>query len=500
MAYNNNDNQDDQNTLTDDKQTPTESNLTNEEKTLSLREQVLASYANSQVPEGPEKPIRPEPVTHNQPQTLEPDGVPPRPAASNEAPQQPTPPYEEQSELPPFNEELQPVESVETSRVIQTQGEPVNSRQQESRRRKDRRQKESSLVTKIVIVVVLALVLMLSVLGFSFYRYFQAGLEPLDKTNDSLVQVEIPIGTSNKGIGAILEEEKIIKSGLVFNYFVKTNNLTDFKGGYYQMAPNMELKEIGVLLQAGGTEEPVALADAQITVVEGYSIDQIADLMAEKTKVSKKEFMAQIEDPEFFNGLVAKYPDLLASVKDAQDVRYRLEGYLFPATYNYYKDTNLADFITEMVAKTNSIIEPLLPEIKAKDLTVQQLLSLASLVEKEGVKEEDRRKIAQVFFNRLAVEMPLQSDISILYAMEEHKVHLSNKDTQIDSPYNLYINQGFGPGPFNSPSEQAINAVLNPLENNYLYFLADVTTGDVYFAETYEEHLALKEKYIDNLQ
>lgn len=399
----------------------------------------------------------------------------------------------EQPEATEFEEEVE-----ELNRVAQTS--EMNARQRESRRRKDERQKESSMVKKIVIIVVISLLLMLVALGFSFYRYFQAGLKPLDIKNEKMVQVEIPIGSSNKDIGGILEKNKVIKSGLVFTYYVKTNNLTDFKGGYYQMAPNMTLNEIGQLLKQGGTAEPVALADAQITVPEGYSIDQIGDIFAEKTKVTKEEFLAVVKDEAFFNSLVEKYPELLASVKDAKDVRYRLEGYLFPATYNYYKETKVEDILTQMVDKTNTIMASKKELIANSGLTNQQILTLASLVEKEGVEESDRRNIAQVFFNRIEQDMPLQSDISILYAMEEHKVHLSNKDTQVDSPYNLYINKGFGPGPFNNPSEQAVDAVLNPEPNDYIYFLADITTGKVYFANTYEEHLKLKEEYIDNLE
>ncbi|WEG72908.1 endolytic transglycosylase MltG [Vagococcus intermedius] len=367
-----------------------------------------------------------------------------------------------------------------------------------SKNRASSRQKENSLVRKIVTFVILALVVILIVLGFSFYKFWQDGLKPLDPDNKKVVQIEIPIGTSNKGIGAILEKEKIIKSGLVFSYYVKTNNITDFKGGYYQMSPNMKLSDISSLLKQGGSEEPSKLADARLTIPEGSSIKQIAKLVSDNTDIKKDEFLKLMKDDAFFNELYEQYPKLLESVKDAKDVRYRLEGYLFPATYNYYKKNDLKDFVSQMVGKTNDVIEAREADLVASHLTTQEMLTLASLVEKEGVEEGDRRKIAQVFLNRIKEKMPLQSDISILYAMDEHKVHLSIKDTQVDSPYNLYVNTGFGPGPFNNPSEQAIDAVLNPEKNDYLYFLADVSTHKVYFAKTYDEHLVLKEKYIDS--
>lgn len=367
-------------------------------------------------------------------------------------------------------------------------------------RREQAREKENRLVRKIVTVVILSLVLIVTVLGIYIYKYWQSGLKPLKPKDDHLVQVNIPIGTSNKGIGNILEEQNIIKSGLVFTYYVKTENITDFKGGYYQMAPNMTLDEISEMLQQGGTEEPEALADARITIPEGYSVDQIAKEVASKTGLKEDEILNVITDEAFFKELLASYPQLLQSASEAQDVRFKLEGYLFPATYNYYKDKGVKPLIQAMVEQMNQVYIEREEMFNQSDLTVQQVLTLASLVEKEGVENEDRRNIAGVFLNRIAADMPLQSDISILYAMDKHKVHLSNKDTEIDSPYNLYINKGFGPGPFNNPSTDAIDAVLNPLENDYYYFLADITTHKVYFAETYEKHLELKEQYIDNLQ
>ncbi|MDT2831403.1 endolytic transglycosylase MltG [Vagococcus carniphilus] len=377
--------------------------------------------------------------------------------------------------------------------------EPVRRRnRRQSDEKYTNRKKENNMVKKIVIIISLALIVTVTVAGFSFYSFFKSSLKPLDPSDKKMVQVEVPIGSSSKDIGQILEKSKVIKSGLVFSYFVKMNNLSDFQAGYYQMAPNMTLDEISKNLQSGGTDEPEALADAKITIPEGSSIDQIADLFDKKTDVKKDEFLALMKDEKFFNKMAGKYPELLTSAKQAKDVRFRLEGYLYPATYNYYKDNSLEELVEQMIIKTNQVMTPLYQSIEQKKLSVQEVLTLASLTEKEGVSEEDRKKIAQVFFNRIETDMPLQSDISILYAMEEHKVHLSNKDTQIDSPYNLYIHKGTGPGPFNSPSEQSILAVMNPEANDYIYFLADVSTGKVYYAKTYEEHLKLKKEYIDD--
>ncbi|EMF0393879.1 aminodeoxychorismate lyase [Enterococcus sp. AZ078] len=364
--------------------------------------------------------------------------------------------------------------------------------------RKNLRKKEEKIVGKIILVIVLTLLIIGGVLGFTIYRYVDSGLKPLDPKNDQLVQIEIPSGSSNKQIGEILEQDQVIKSGIVFNYYTKFKNMTGFQAGYYQMAPNMTLDEIGKQLQEGGTSEPTKVADGKVVIPEGYDIEQIAARVAKVTGKDKQEFLDLMKDETFFNELYKKFPDLLDSASKAQNVKYRLEGYLFPATYDYYKKMSLKDLVVQMVNKTNSVLQPYFTTIKQKNMTVQEVLTLASLVEKEGIKENDRKNIAQVFFNRIKADMPLQSDISVLYALGEHKETVSYKDTAVDSPYNLYTNTGYGPGPFDNPSEAAIEAVLEPTQNDYYYFVADINKGDVYFAKTYEEHLELVDKYVNN--
>lgn len=360
-------------------------------------------------------------------------------------------------------------------------------------KRRNLRKKEDKIVRKIILVIALTLLIIGGFLGFTVYRYVDSGLKPLDKSDDQLVQVEIPNGSSNKQIGEILEKDNIIKSGIVFNYYTKFKNLTGFQAGYYQLAPNMTLDEIGKQLQEGGTSEPTKVADGKIAIPEGYDIDQIAERVAKVTGKDKKEFLDLVNDETFFNELYQKFPELLESASKAENTKYRLEGYLY-----YYTSTSLKDLVIEMVNKTNTVMQNYYSAIKQKNLTVQEVLTLASLVEKEGVKENDRKNIAQVFFNRIKANMPLQSDISVLYALGEHKELVTYEDTAVDSPYNLYTNTGYGPGPFDNPSEKAIKAVLEPAENDYYYFVADTSTGNVYFAKTYEEHMELVQKYVNN--
>lgn len=351
---------------------------------------------------------------------------------------------------------------------------------------------------RIIMIVAIALVIGVLALGFAFYNYWNSGLEAMNPKDTKDYQIEIPVGSSTKQIGSILEDKGIVKSGFVFSYYAKSHAKKGFQAGYYALSPSMDVKKVVSTLEKGGSTDPRGIPIATITIPEGYTVDQIGDLIEKKTDFSKDEFLNLMRNRDFYNKMEQKYPELLQSEESTIDqVRYYFEGYLYPATYNLYKKESLEEFVEEILGNMNTVMKEFYEPIKQQNLTVQHVLTLASLVEKEGVTEEDRRKIAGVFFNRIEKGMPLQSDISVTYAMGEHKVHLSVDDVKTQSPYNLYINPGFGPGPFNNPSKAAIDAVVYPEKNDYLYFIADIKTGKVYFAKTFEEHEKLCSQYIE---
>lgn len=360
------------------------------------------------------------------------------------------------------------------------------------------RHEEKGKVKKIVFFVIVGIVIGLLALGFAFYRYWNSGLEAMNTSNKKDYQIEVPAGASTKQIGNILENKGIVKSGFVFSYYAKKESPNGFQAGYYALSPSMDVKQVVSTLKKGGTTDPRGIPVATITIPEGYTVEQIGDLIEKHTDYSKEEFLALMKNREFFNKMAKKYPELLDSERENMDqVRYYFEGYLYPATYNLYRKETLEEFVTEILDNMNKVMSEYYDPIKQQNLTVQKVLTLASLVEKEGVTEEDRRKIAGVFFNRIADNMPLQSDIAAMYANNEHKVHLSNDDVQTDSPYNLYIYPGYGPGPFDNPSKQAIDAVVYPEKSDYLFFVADIKTGKVYYAKTFEEHEKLSSQYVE---
>ena len=331
------------------------------------------------------------------------------------------------------------------------------------------------------------------------YQYVQSSLQPVDASSKQYVTVQIPEGANVQTIGSTLEKSGLIKHGVIFAFYAKYKNYSDLKSGYYNLQKSMSTEDIIHELQKGGTAEAQEPALANLTIPEGYTIDQIAQAVGQlqgefKEPLTADAFLAKVQDENFISQEVAKYPSLLESLPTKESgVRYRLEGFLFPATYSIKESTTIESLIDEMLAAMDKTLTPHYSAIKSKNLTVNELLTIASLVEKEGAKTEDRKLIAGVFYNRLNLGMPLQSNIAILYAQGKlgQKISLADDagiDTTINSPYNVYTKAGLMPGPVDSPSLDAIEASINQTKSDNLYFVANVTDGKVYYAATQEEH------------
>ena len=335
--------------------------------------------------------------------------------------------------------------------------------------------------------------------GYFGYQYVQSSLQPVDASSKQYVTVQIPEGANVQTIGSTLEKSGLIKHGVIFAFYAKYKNYSDLKSGYYNLQKSMSTEDIIHELQKGGTAEAQEPALANLTIPEGYTIDQIAQVVGQlqgefKEPLTADAFLAKVQDENFISQEVAKYPSLLESLPTKESgVRYRLEGFLFPATYSIKESTTIESLIDEMLAAMDKTLTPHYSAIKSKNLTVNELLTIASLVEKEGAKTEDRKLIAGVFYNRLNLGMPLQSNIAILYAQGKlgQKISLADDagiDTTINSPYNVYTKAGLMPGPVDSPSLDAIEASINQTKSDNLYFVANVTDGKVYYAATQEEH------------
>lgn len=362
--------------------------------------------------------------------------------------------------------------------------------------KRDIRKKETSIIKKIMKYFMIALLVIVIIGGFFTWNYIKGETQPVDTAQTELVAFEIEQGASVKEVSKALEEEGIIRNSKLFNFYLKFKNVSGFKSGLYHVSKSMTLDEIIAELSGQGKDKDQNAT--KVLIREGEQLTEIAKEVEKSTKYSAEDFMAKVQDEDFLRYLVQKFPKLLTQSYNGYQVKYVLEGYLFPATYDMNDSKTLQMLITEMVAKTDEVMSKYYDKILASDYTLQETMALASLIEKEGTKLEDRKKISSVFHNRIKENMKLQTDVSVQYALGEHKEALSLEDLEVDSPYNLYQNYGVGPGPYNSPSEDAIVAAMEPAETDYLYFLADIHTKEIYYAKTYEEHLELKAKYIDN--
>lgn len=362
--------------------------------------------------------------------------------------------------------------------------------------KRDIRKKETSIIKKIMRYFMIALLLIVIIGGFFTWNYIKSETQPVDTAQTELVSFEIEQGASVKEVSKALEKEGIIRNSKLFNFYLKFKNVSGFKSGLYHVSKSMTLDEIIAELSGAGKDKNQNAT--KVLIREGEQLTEIAKEVEKSTKYSAEDFMAKVQDEDFLRYLVQKFPKLLTQSYNGYQVKYVLEGYLYPATYDMNDSKTLQMLITEMVAKTDEVMSKYYDKILESDYTLQEIMALASLIEKEGTKLEDRKKISSVFHNRIKENMKLQTDVSVQYALGEHKESLSLTDLEVDSPYNLYLNYGVGPGPYNSPSEDSIVAALEPEKTDYLYFLADIHTKEIYYAKTYEEHLELKAKYIDS--
>ncbi|WNO78053.1 endolytic transglycosylase MltG [Streptococcus suis] len=417
------------------------------------------------------------------------------------------------TEVISLEETIVATKSVAPVAATEEQMQPTQSRRSSSHRaNKQRRKKQDKAAKRIVSVIMSIIVVAVLVTGLTGYMWVKSSLEPVNTKATEAIQVEIPEGSSTLEIGKILVDNKLIKNATIFNYYSKIKSYNNFQSGFYNLKQNMSVDDIAKALQESGTSTAQKEAAGKILIVEGYTLTQIAQAITDNTKTEDKndktpftteQFMATVTNQDFINRMVATYPKLFASLPAADSgVIYQLEGYLFPAVYEYSDETTIEELVEQMIAAMDNRLQPYYETIATKNLTVNEVLTLASLVEKEGSTDEDRRNIASVFFNRLNAAMPLQSNIAILYAQgklgqETTLAEDAAIDTSIESPYNIYWTPGLMPGPVDSPSLSAIEAVINANTTDYLYFVADVTTGSVYFTNNIDEHNQNVAKYVN---
>lgn len=328
------------------------------------------------------------------------------------------------------------------------------------------------------------IILLVLIAGASGAYYLYANLQPAHKS-DKPVTLTIPRGAGTAKIANLLKQKGLVRDANVFKLYVwYKKEGSRFQAGTYEIRPGIKLGGIIDKLNRG---ETVKEATIRFTVPEGYTIKQIAQMLSDDGFVSLDEFMAKLRTPQLFQAQAVK------QIPAQGAYIHPLEGYLFPETYELKKGSTEQQIIERMLDETDKKLATLPAGweslMQQKGLTLHRLLTIASLIEREVVVDEERPLVASVIYNRLAANKALEIDATVQYVLGKQKERIYYKDLKVKSPYNTYLHKGLPPGPIASPSLKSIEAALHPATTKYMYYVTrkDGTQRHL-FAETYAEH------------
>lgn len=333
-------------------------------------------------------------------------------------------------------------------------------------------------IGSILIVMILSTLFIL----FAVNHYLGSTKNALIPGDTETILVTIPRGTSTGEIAELLKQQGLIADTTLFRIKSKLEGYEgNYKAGEYPLSAGMTMEEMMSILLAGHDNV------TRFTIPEGYDIGRTIETLSSQGLIDSEAFQKEVEMGDFDYSFMS----LLPAGKN------RLEGFLYPETYEVYSDANEHEIIDKMLSQFDQVFDQKRIE-RAKEIGMDPyaVVILASIIEREAVISEDRPVIAGVFYNRLRIEMPLQSCATVQYILGEQKAVLSDADVKIESPYNTYRIAGLPPTPICSPGIESIDAALWPTSSDYLYFLAK-GDGSHVFSTTYEEHLRNKARYID---
>lgn len=326
-------------------------------------------------------------------------------------------------------------------------------------------------------MLMLAGLVLLAGLSYNSLRNDLAAVKP---GSSAQVEIKIPANSTTAQVADLLLSKDLIKSEQSFVLYARIKGYDGrIKAGTFTLGPGLTTPEILQALVSGKESQ------MKLTVPEGYTLEQIAALLADKKIATRAEFWMAVQQD---------YPyDFLAGIPRGE--KY-LEGFLFPDTYYLPAGSTAEDVVTIMLKRFDKewqgSLAKLLPNAPLQD--VQQLVTVASMIERETIFSAERPRVAGVIYNRLDKGMPLQVDATVLYALGVHKEKVTYKDLEVKSPYNTYQVKGLPPGPIAAPGLTSLKAALDPEEHQYFYYVAK-GDGYHYFSKTFDEHKRAIAKY-----
>lgn len=353
---------------------------------------------------------------------------------------------------------------------------------------------KSSKLKLLCIILVIGCIAVVA-LGIGGMIWYQNGLKPVNAgsvTENEMIRVEIEEGMGVAKISALLEESNVIKNADVMKIYAKINHIGGLQAGKYDLNNSEDMATVIEHIVNG----EIVSDEVKITFIEGKNMRWIAKTIAEKTDNTEEDVFALLEDEAYIDSLIEKYWFLTDEIKDNR-IYYPLEGYLLPDTYIFEnREVSVKTIFNVILNYMDKLLTDYQDDLP-NNLTVHQLLTIASMAELEGKTEEDRAQIVGVFYNRIAKKMELGSDVTTYYAFKKEMAEgdLTVKEIHTENPYNTRGPNMAGKipiGPICNPSATAISAAVHYTETDMYYFVAD-KTGKVYFTKTYDEHMKMVE-------
>lgn len=331
------------------------------------------------------------------------------------------------------------------------------------------------------------LFLLIVCLIVSPFLYYFNSLRPVGDGAEK-VSFKIEDGQTYDQVLENLESKHLIKSATMAKIYSRFRTNATYYAGNFTLNDGMSTGEV---LNYIGNVKNSLKNQIKITIPEGTWAKEAAASIAAKYDYSTKEILSKWNDIKYIKKLAKDYKFLDPKVLNNSDYKVKLEGYLFPDTYAFDSDATIDEITRTFLDRFEKVYEKYESQIKKSNYSLQEILSLASVVQFESATTRDMRKIAGVFYNRLDKDMKLESSVTVCYALyddfEDPKDCEVNTDEE--SPYNTYLHKGIPIGPILNPGETAIQAALNPIKSDDLYFVADVNgDGTVYYSKTYEDH------------
>ena len=341
--------------------------------------------------------------------------------------------------------------------------------------------------------LLIAVFLMLS--GLSLFLIFRSRALNSRVSDSNVTQVfEIKKNEGAKTIGSNLVEANLIQNKYYFYYYLRLEDLTQkIQAGNYELSPNMTIQEITKKIVDGEIKE----AYKKLIIPEGFTNAKIIQRIMEIDPALSQEFK-EIVNCQCQTGVECACLEIrnkYAFLKDIPD-GIDLEGYLFPDTYYIYPEDDAIKLFAKFLNNFENKVTPeLLRSIENQGKTLHEILTMASVVEKEVRSDQDKKIVAGIFWKRIDDDYFLQSCATLAYILGEDKKQYTIEDTKIDSPFNTYQNIGLPPGPVSNPGLKSIEAAISPEKSDYYFFLSDFQTGETIFSETLDEHNINKYKH-----